>query len=369
VRVNQEVQLFIYAIVLIVSCLFLLLARMTNSRQQKGIAYFCILVITIFAAMRGYVGTDTYAYHLMFGDYSNIDVLDAARNIEPLFVILIKFTAIVSNSSFLFVGLISVIQGFLLYRLVKTSNNPADFLVIYIAIFYLNFEFNILRAGTAILILILASRVLREEAGKEFYWLGIAAVLTHYSAIIGFLPLAYFRQKNISTKIITIISIVVAASLMSYFVMTNEALYGKYLIYSEELGSNFSDETNRSFYFSLPLYFLLYISVVRKENAFNITSLFLIWFFLRWATTLFMIVGRVELIVNALLLFFVIEHVLSGWRKQIRSVALVSLVIMWLYGNLNVLDRVDPVSSGGVDLDSTHLMSPYNPYKFFWDEP
>ena len=359
----------IYPIVLVGLSLLLMGVYAGNYYQQKWISYFCIFFLTCFSALRGYVGTDTYAYHLMFLDNGAEDLLDVAKSIEPLFALLIKFVALITDSSFVFVALISIIQGLLLTGLATTSKKPAIFLLVYIALFYINFQFNILRAGTAILLLVLANRIPNEAKNQsKFYLLGIAAILIHYSTVIGFLPMLLIRQKNRNAQCFAVVLIVIALVFAYYFVMNNEALYGKYLVYSAELSSEVSNATNKSFIFSLPIYFLLYVSVVEKENFLKVTLFFLVWFVLRWATTSFIIFSRAEVVVNALLLFFVIEHVPVGWKNQIRNVALGGLIVMWLYGTLIRLGEEDPVMSGSIALDENHLMSPFNPYRFVWEE-
>lgn len=359
----------IYTIVLI-GCSFLLMGGAVGGHfQQKWTSYFCVSLLTCFSALRGYVGTDTYTYHTIFLDNGSEGILDVAKSIEPFFALLIKFVALITDSSFIFVAFISIIQGLLLVRLVATSKKPTVFLLVYIALFYINFQFNILRAGTAILLLVLANRIPDESKNQSrFYLLGAASVLIHYSAAIGFLPMLLIRQKNRNAQFFSAAWIVVALTFAYYFLMDNEALYGKYLVYSTELSSEVSSATNKSFIFSLPIYFLLYVSVVEKENFLKITLFFLVWFILRWATTLFVLVSRAEIVINALLLFYVIEYVSVGWRNQIRSVALVGLIVMWLYGTLMLLGEEDPAVSGSIALDENHLMSPFNPYKFFWEE-
>ena len=355
-----------YAVVLIGCCTLLLMAHSCRHEQQKQVAYFCIFITTVFAAVRGYVGTDTYSYHMMFVDNGAEDIFDIAKIIEPFFAILIKFTALITDNSFMFTALVSAIQGLILVRLVNTSKNPIDFLVIYIAVFYLNFQFNILRAGTAILLLILANRMPNDEKNRmKFYLIGITAVFTHYSAAIGFLPMVFLRLKKTSTRLFAAALMVIALTLAYYFVIGNEALYGKYLIYSGEFGFEESTATNWSFVFSLPIYFLLYISVVDRKNFLEMSSLFLVWVGLRWVTNTLGFVGRVESIANALLLFLIIEHMLVGWRKQVRSAAILGLTIMWLTGTL--LNIEDPVIPSGPSFNENYLSSPFTPYKFLWE--
>lgn len=357
-----------YYYVLIPTCILLVLTHKTALYQQRWIAYFCVFLITIFAGARGYVGTDTYAYHMMFVNFSDYSFLENVNIIEPLFVLLIKLSSLISDNSFVFSVLISIIQGLLLIGLIRTSNNPAFFLATYIAIFYLNFEFNILRAGTAILLLILAIRVSEGKNVIIFYLLGVVAVLIHYSALIVFLPMVYLRQSEIKSKLLIIVPIVAIVIILFFLVINNTLLgLGKYMVYVEEFNT-VSTTTNRGFFFSLPLYILLYLSVANKTNFKDWTLLFFIWLILRCVTAFFAIVGRVEMFVNAIFLFSVIELKLVGWRRQLRSVALVCLIFLWLFGNLLVLSTVDPVSSEGVDSVNSNLMSPFNPYKFFWEE-
>jgi hypothetical protein len=360
------VQLLIYAVVLIGCCILLLMAHSCNHEQQKQVAYFCLFITTLFSAVRGYVGTDTYSYHIMFADNGVEDILDIAKIIEPFFAILIKSTALITDNSFIFTALVSIIQGLILVKLVNTSKNPKDFLAIYIAVFYLNFQFNILRAGTAILLLVLANRMPNDQKNSmKFYLIGIAAVLTHYSAAIGFLPMVFLRQKKASTRLFAAALMVFALALGYYFVIGSEALYGKYLIYSGEFGFEESLATNWSFVFSLPIYFLLYISVVHRKNFLEMSSLFLVWVGLRWVTNTLGFVGRVESIVNALLLFLVIEQILVGWRKQVRSAAILGLTIMWLTGTL--INIEDPVIPSGPSFNENYLNSPFTPYRFLWE--
>ena len=188
--------MLVYAAVMIACLLLLTVAHLGSTRQRKRIVLFSVFALTCFAALRGYVGTDTGAYHSMFSNFSNESLADVLGVVEPIFALLIKAAATFSDDSFVFVVLIALIQGLLLARVATTSNNPLDFLAIYVTIFYLNFHFNIVRAGTAILFLILAMRVPKEDDNQtKFYALGVAAILAHYSAVIGFLPLLLLRQR------------------------------------------------------------------------------------------------------------------------------------------------------------------------------
>ena len=361
--------MLVYATVLITCLLLLTGARWGSTTQRKQITLLCVFGLTCFAALRGYVGTDTYAYHSMFADFGNENLSDIVGIVEPLFALLMKAVALVSDDSFVFVASIAVIQGLLLARVAATSRHPLDFLSIYVTIFFLNFHLNIVRAGTAILLLILAMRVPKEDKDQRwFYAFGIAAVLAHYSAIIGFLPLLVVRQTTASVRSLTIALAGFFLALAYYAATANELLFGKYLAYFDILAPDVSNSISLSFVLGLPLYLLLYISAVNKKNRLGLTLLFAVWLIARWLTSVFTLVGRVETIINCLLLFSVIEFALTGWRHQLRKVALTGLTVMWLFGTLLGLAEENSIMAGLGVSDDMYLMSPYIPYKFFWNE-
>ena len=361
--------MLVYAAVMIACLLLLTVAHFGSRRQRKRIVLFGVFALTCFAALRGYVGTDTGAYHSMFSDFSNESLADVLGVVEPIFALLMKATATFSDDSFVFVVLIAVIQGLLLARVATTSNNPLDFLAIYVTIFYLNFHFNIVRAGTAILFLILAMRVPKEDDNQtKFYALGVAAILAHYSAVIGFLPLLLLRQRAANAKSLAIGLLVLVMGSVYYFTTANEFLLAKYLAYVDILAPDVTNSVSLSFILGIPLYLLLYVSAVNKSNRVGLTLLFTVWLFARWLTAVFTLFGRVEIIINALLLFSIIELALVGWRHQLRKVAVTGLTVMWLFGSLLGLQEESSIMDGLGISDSLYRMSPFIPYKFIWDD-
>ncbi|MCW5656403.1 MAG: EpsG family protein [Burkholderiaceae bacterium] len=359
----------IYLVVLL-GCSSLLLATLVGKRHaQRMTGAFCIMVLSGFCALRGYVGTDTYSYHLMFQSGADLDWGDLLQSVEPAFAFLLRLTGHLTESSFVFIFLISLIQGILLLRLAQTSRRPAEFLLVYLAIFYLNFHFNILRAGTAVLLLLLANRVPANAPGQwRFHALGTAAVLTHYSALIGFLPILIARQQKQGARLAMIGLAAVAVFAGYLLILQNEVLAAKYLIYSELVAVDDSEAPSRSLLFGLPFYLLLYFCVTSKKNRVVVTTLFVTWLALRSITIVVPLVARVEMIANALLLFWVLEQPLTRLKSQLRSMALLGLTVMWLYGSLAAIANEDAIMSAVQFLDESHLMSPFNPYRFVWEE-
>lgn len=361
--------MFPYAMVMVPACLFLLGIRNMPDHIQRRISYVFAIIITIFAGARGYVGTDTHAYHRMFNEFNTDGFEEIIRFTEPMFALLIKLSAFISESSFVFIALIALIQGLILVRILKASPRPADFLAIYIAVFFVNFQFNILRAGTAILLLLAARQVWHQKNGMPFYFLCFAAVFAHYSAMIAVFPMIFLRNGHVSKKIFMLFVLPLMIGVIFYFMVSPDQ-YERYLSYSQDAHLGESAQYGVGFFIYLLMYFLLYLSVLNEKNFWPLTFLFFLWMSLRWLSNHIYYLDRIEIIINALFLYGMLERKAVGWKSHVRLLASTSLVFLGLYGTLINLSQADagvrsmPMSKDEIVTDS----SPYIPYKFFWDE-
>lgn len=354
-----------YYLVLFHTSSLLLLSLNIHRYQQRWVAYYCVAIITAFAAVRGYVGTDTYSYHMMFYEYGSADWTESFKAIEPLFVLLIKLSSLASDNPFFFTAFVSVVQGAILVKLINTSKRPAIFLLVFIAAFYCDFEFNILRAGTATMLLILASRYIDRMKTGSFYSYVVSAVLMHYTALIGLLFLVYTKERRWLVRMFVTAFVLIALWLISYFLIIDSARLGKLIYYVSNIERDEELKYGLGFYAIQVIYFLLYISVVNKENFTSRTFLFLSWIVLVWATLSFGYVDRLKVVISALFLFLSIECDVVGWRKMVRTYAIISIAMLSLIGSLKSIEK----SSVSNDFDFTHSMSPFIPYSFFWNEP
>jgi hypothetical protein len=82
---------------------------------------------------------------------------------------------------------------------------------------------------------------------------------------------------------------------------------------------------------------------------------------------MYSLAGRIEMIANALLLFYVIEIPLKGRRQQLRRVSVMALAAMWTYGGLLGLAAEDSIMSNLGVVDAVYLTSPFVPYRFIWE--
>jgi hypothetical protein len=155
--------------------------------------YLIILIITIFAGIRGEVGTDTLAYHEIYTEFLQNDFQTNIRSFEPGFIFLCYMTSFFSLNVYALTFSISLMQMYALCVIVKKTNKPIHFLLIYISLFYLNLEFNILRSGISVLFLVCASLYINSKS-KNFYLYGFCSIIFHYSSLIGFIPLIFLLE-------------------------------------------------------------------------------------------------------------------------------------------------------------------------------
>jgi len=304
----------------------------------------------------------------MYSDNADQDFGYLLEIVEPIFALLIGMVAALSGESFAFVIAIGLLQGLLLMQLIKSSRSPVDFLMIYIGIFYLSFQFNVLRAGTGILFLLMASRVPREERNQaQFYFFGVAAVLSHYSTLLAFIPMLFLRIPLSNPKaLIPAISLMTAGAYY-FLVFSWEAIGAKYLIYSDLLAPDVTNTLSMTFILGLPIYLAIFTTAVTRKKWIGLAFLLAVWIGLRWLTSIFSLAGRVEMIVNAMLLFYMIEIPSDGWRKKLRGFSVSVLTVMWVAAALFGLANEDKIMTNLDVVSDVYLSSPFTPYHFIWE--
>jgi len=330
---------------------------------QKWISFFCVMVLTLFAAARGFNGTDTYSYHLMFSDNLSTPFAELMKNVEPLFALLLIFTSMIADNSFVFIALVSFVQGLILVKLVQTSKRPILFLIVYATVFYFDFEFNILRAGTAILLLVLATRYIDCQERVTFYICCSAAILMHYSVLIAVVPLIYIKEDAFRAKIFfTALTLLTALVASAY--MIDQSRMGIFIKYFDTFERNQISNFGFGFFAIQFLYIIYGISFMKRERFFIPAFLLLIWAAMMWAGIYFLYVDRVAIVVSAIFLFLGLEADVPDKKNIIRIVALAGISCLGLFSNLTNMESI----SMSTELELNYASSPYVPYKFFWEE-
>lgn len=358
-----------YLLVLIPSSLVLVLARGFGDRDRKLTSLACLVVLGLFAGLRGFVGIDTYMYHLIYMGTRTGTFAGVLAQVEPVFALLVKMTYWMHDSSFFFVGLVAVLQGILVLVLLRSSQDPPGFLLLYLANFYLAFQFNILRAGTAILFLAMSVRWVRKKDGWRFYLYSFLAVMCHFSAVIGFLPLLIFHTESRKVRFIVLLAFLsLCLGLYLATVYTNLApeKYAGYVVMDlrAEIKPSYIGLAIRIF-----INVLLYYLVVTRENAGLLRLLLLLWLSMRLLSVELVLVNRFEIIFSALYIFYCFEQVVTGTKWRLRTLAFAGLTLLSLASNIRglTLDETQ-IARGSMVIDVNHSMSPYLPYKFYWQE-
>jgi hypothetical protein len=331
--------------------------------QQRWVAVYVVIIITLFASIRGFTGTDTYSYHLIFSENISTPLPELMGSTEPLFALFLKASSMVTSNSFAFIAFISIVQGVVLVKLVLTSKKPVVFLLMYIAVFYFEFEFNILRAGTAILLLVLATRYIDCKQGREFYIYAGAAVLMHYSTLLVLLPLVYIKEDGLRTRIFfTTLTLLLALILFNYLI--DQSRLGIFTRYFYTVKKEQSSQFGFGFYVTQLLYLIFYFSIIKTKRFAIQTFLLIAWLTIMWLSLSFAYVDRVNIILSAIFLFLGIEVEVENRRNQVRTIALAGIFVVSLFGNLTTMEGV----STSTELDSNYAASPYIPHRFFWEE-
>ncbi len=204
-----------------------LLAFLATAKRritQNFLAFIFIFILILFAGLRGMVGIDTASYHLAF---EAIDLRTYSFSewfaFEPLFSAFMIFIRAFLDDPHSFIFFIALIQGILIFLISRKHPNKAVFLALYISGFYIQNQFNIIRAGLAGLFLVYAYTQKRE--GKDNTLPLILGSLCHYSAVIA-VPFLFDLQHKYR-----MLALLVIGSALLMFMEGFDRISGKLMYY------------------------------------------------------------------------------------------------------------------------------------------
>jgi hypothetical protein len=182
--------------------------------SNKIIFFLSIVILLLFAGFRYGIATDYWSYYDIFREKEGI------QRIEPGFVFLIRAYKIVTFSGSYngFVFFIAVLSIVIKYCFFKKLRNPFIALVFYIALFYINLEYNVIRQGLASSLICYAVYCTKKK--DAFLFICLAATI-HISSFM-FLPLYFLCINKNNEKIFnikTIPIIILFAILFRLFVL------------------------------------------------------------------------------------------------------------------------------------------------------
>jgi hypothetical protein len=356
----------IYALVLIAVCIGCALGSGAPTGQQRALAAPLILVLAAFASLRGYVGTDTYAYHEMFQDFRQDSLLEIAGAVEPVFAAIIKMVSSVSKSSFIFVGVVAIIQSVVLYAIIVRHSQPLLFLGLYTATFYINFQFNILRAGLAALLLVLALSYTLGGSRLKSFGSGLLSMLSHYSSVLFLVPISLIGQKFRWGMVWLLASLLVGGLVI--WTLVGEGRWVQYLSYLVLYDADDSVQYGFGLFVAFGLYAIIFSLQVTRQNVIMLLAIFLLWYFTRLASNYFMFVDRIEIVVNIILLYLVSQKPDRRRNQTSVTIACMMLIALNLYGSLKGLEAADLSTRGASAAEFGRISSTYLPYRFAWEE-
>ncbi len=348
-----------YLLLLLSSMALIFLSQYAGKRLGLFSCAFVTVVLGAVASLRGYVGTDTYSYHLHFELIKSTEGFGAvALGIEPGFVLIGKLISFAGGDSFAYISFIGVLQTLLVLFIIRRIERPHLFLFFYTATFYLSFHFNILRASTSLL-LILVALLWIKEGGFRFYFVLFLSVLFHYvAALIVFYVLLYKECKEkryIAGATVLLVGAAAVYGAMSVF----ENVVVKYGMY---LQGDFVME--RDFGIGLLLQIILYLGLgltLLKQGVPDFIFFALSLAALKYLAVDYPIMGRLESYVLPMLMLVLTRDAATGWRRHVSGAIIVALGMLNVYGVLSGLYA----ESGGV-FDPVHSASPYIPYHTVW---
>lgn len=152
-----------------------------KTKISAGFVKVLFFLIFLLPAMRGDVGLDTYSYKVFYENAFDRGFVYSFLRFEPLFSALVIIQKFIFNNYQVFKAVVSIIQVSLLYFIVNRLYHGRVFLFLYVVIFYLDFNFNVLRAGLAVLVLGCYVLFQKEDFKKSLMF--FSAPLFHFSAV------------------------------------------------------------------------------------------------------------------------------------------------------------------------------------------
>ena len=344
---------------LFVSVVFFKTTTTFGTEKKIGIAIF-FTAIFLFSGIRGSVGSDTPNYVLLFQNLTDSEYAKSQlTKIEPLFVIWAYLLRKVTDSNFLFILSYSGMQAGLLYFIFKKIENKY-FVLIYIYIFYLNFHFNILRAGMAGLLF----TYFLVERNKTMKTIAALAAPGFHVSILFFYPFFVFKYtlKNIFFyAIITLFLFFIAREYIEFFL--DKGLDYKNYLTDYKLGIP-------KISIIISLYILFSLIIMRKSNAaYKISAALLI---LMYALEyLYPATYRLLTFSQMIYLYFLVDNLNKNFLQKKKFYVLWPLLAIYFYTHINGIINESNlltirINSGELTFDT--LESTYIPYRIYFND-
>lgn len=357
-----------YLWLLSLSCLLGLGASSVREGDRRLFLVLIVLLLALFSGLRGNVGSDTPVYVELYETSPPLsEFMASVWRVEPGYLLLNSLHKTVFDSAELFMLFFALFQAFLIYKLCQRAASPVAFLLFYIFVFYFYYHLNILRAGTSLLLFVLAL-----STGSTFYrlLLFVAAVSFHISAII-LIPFLLLGRSYSIPKLAPVLGVIGGLSIAFFYLFFDRVVLKieTYLVY---LGSNG---------FGSPLPFLIFVglfllTLVVKRGAvstgYRLSGLAL-------ASSFLLVVFAPGFYrISNIFLFLYFWYALEEFRSSTLSFKFVVASYL-IFQSLSVgytayteterlQVRLEAERVSGHDPNKESLDSTYIPYEFFWQK-
>ena len=178
--------------------LILILMLGVTAIIPRNLLWATVVLMTLFAGLRGNVGYDTCDYREIF-----VQSLNGPTYGDVLFIYFVQLLRSFTDNSQIFLFTVAAMQGMFVYLIIRRLKRPREFLLIYILLFYYTFEFNILRNGLAILIVgyIYVNFLNNQKVSAVILAAPLVHITTVFSALL-FFPLRKYLTLILVTAVL-----------------------------------------------------------------------------------------------------------------------------------------------------------------------
>lgn len=336
---------------------FSLILYFSNIKSIRGWQIFILLIPAILVfSLRGNVGTDTYYYLGLLDDYMHYG--ESLARYEPGFEILGKNLTFLGLSPRFALATIGLITTFILCKAyAKSKRQMLVFTLLVFPLFFYDFTMNGIRYGLAFSLATLAVDSIYQKKYRTATIWGLIAFSMQYSSLLVILP---FIGALISKRYIIFFIILLVGFFLTtpdFFSLITDTIAGKRDAYSEIFAPSLFSGLAPFIIVLLMYAFFLFIS--DKRNSKLIHIIFLLET-LSFIMTKFTYAGlRFQGVFMYCMILYLknnLDYIDPRYMKRV----VYFLLFLCLIGILLFIKNISVSVSGD--------MSPFLPYKFFWEE-
>ncbi|WP_445425013.1 EpsG family protein [Alishewanella sp. HL-SH06] len=329
--------------------------------ELKSIFIFIlVLCFFILAALRGEVGADTFAYDEIYQRYLQSSYGVFELRFEPAFVLIMKISSYISDSSQFVIFFYALFQAVLLFFIAKKIKFPFLFLFIYFLTFYLQFHLNTIRVGLAVLLFIYSLQL--NSARSSLFFL-LLAVINHFSILL-LIPIWMVYKDMLNWKLIIALILIFSLFLWAIF----DYFLIKVALYFQTEDSKISLSGIALLLFISP--FLVYITLSMLRMKFSVKMLVYNSFLVSSVVGILYvdIFYRLHTLLGLFMLFLIANDKL-GFKKLYSKVAfssvfVLSITVPAIYSVLTEQSNVAKANG----ISSVEFRYTFIPYDFFFNE-